>query len=260
MLSNTPLVGFGGTKVFPVGTITLLVTIGTYPQQLTKEITFLVINYSSAYNAIIGRPTLNAWRVATFTYHLLVKFLTKYRVGQARGDQIAARNCYIVMWEMDDHLQALNIEERWVMVKPIEALEEIFQDENRLNQITCIGTQANSLVCKELTLLLRNNLEVFAWSHDDMLGIDLNITVHQLNISPFFLPFGQKKKAFAQERDKAITEEVCKLLKVGFIREVYYPEWLANIVIIKMENGKWSMFVDFTDLNRVCPKDSYPLQ
>ena len=51
--SNTPLIGFGGTKIFPVGTITLLVTIGTYPQQLIKEVSFLVIDCSSTYNAII---------------------------------------------------------------------------------------------------------------------------------------------------------------------------------------------------------------
>lgn len=74
--SDTPLVGFGGTMVFLVGTIMLLVTIGTYPQQLTKEVNFLVINCSSAYNTIIGHPTLNAWRVVMSTYHLLVKFPT----------------------------------------------------------------------------------------------------------------------------------------------------------------------------------------
>ena len=67
--SNTPLLGFGGTKVFPVGTITLLVTIGTYPQQLTREVSYLVVDCLSAYNAIIGRPTLNTWRAATSTYH-----------------------------------------------------------------------------------------------------------------------------------------------------------------------------------------------
>ena len=64
---------------------------------------------------------------------------------------------------------------------------------------------------------------------------------------------------FAQERDKAIAEEVRKLLEVGFIREVYYLDWLANIVMVKKANGKWRMCVDFTDLNRVCPKDNYPL-
>ena len=63
---------------------------------------------------------------------------------------------------------------------------------------------------------------------------------------------------FAQERDKAIVEEVQKLLGTEFIREVYYPDWLANVVMVKKDNGKWRMCVDFTDLNRVCPKDSYP--
>ena len=62
--SNVPQIGFGGMKVMPVGSITLPVTIGTYPQQITKDITFLVVDYSSVYNAIIGQPMLNAWRAA----------------------------------------------------------------------------------------------------------------------------------------------------------------------------------------------------
>ena len=64
---------------------------------------------------------------------------------------------------------------------------------------------------------------------------------------------------FAQERDKAIVKEVRKLLVAGFIREVYYPDWLANVVMVKKSNGKWMMCVDFMDLNRACPKDNYPL-
>ena len=54
-------------------------------------------------------------------------------------------------------------------------------------------------------------------------------------------------------------DEVNKLLAAGFIYEVYYPDWLANIVLIKKANGKWRMCVDFTDLNKTCPKDSFPL-
>ena len=64
---------------------------------------------------------------------------------------------------------------------------------------------------------------------------------------------------FAQERDRAITEEVQKLLDADFIREVYYLDWLANVVMVKKTNGKWRMCVDIMDLNRACPKDSYPL-
>ena len=80
--TNTPLVGFGGTKMYPLGTVTLPVTIGNYPQQITKDVTFLVVDHSSAYNAIIGRPTLNSWKAITSTYHLMVKFPTEYRVGE----------------------------------------------------------------------------------------------------------------------------------------------------------------------------------
>ena len=85
------------------------------------------------------------------------------------------------------------------------------------------------------------------------------IIVHKLNVSPFFSPILQKKRVFAQERDKAIAEEVHKLQEAGFIREVYYPNLLANIVMVKKANGKWRMYVDFTDLNKACPKDNYPL-
>ena len=64
---------------------------------------------------------------------------------------------------------------------------------------------------------------------------------------------------FTQERDKVIVEEVKKLLEADFIREVHYPDWLVNIVMVKKAKRKWRMCVDFTDLNRACPKDSYPL-
>ena len=64
---------------------------------------------------------------------------------------------------------------------------------------------------------------------------------------------------FAPERDNAIKEEVQKLTLVKFIQEVYYPDWLANVVMVKKVNGKWRMCVDFIDLNKAYPKDSYPL-
>ena len=84
--SDILLEGLGGTKDMPIGSITLPITIDTYPQQITKDVTFLVVDCSSTYNSIIGRPTLNAWRVPTSTYHLLLKLPTKCRVGKARRD------------------------------------------------------------------------------------------------------------------------------------------------------------------------------
>ena len=64
---------------------------------------------------------------------------------------------------------------------------------------------------------------------------------------------------FFPEIENAIKEEVQKLIAAKFIREVYYLDWLANVVMVKKANGKWRMGVDFTNLNKVCPKDSYPL-
>ena len=107
--TNTSLVGFGGTKVYPLGAVTLLVTIGDYPQQITRDVTFLVVDWSSVYNAIIGRPTLNSWKAITSTYQLVIKFPIEYGVGELRGNQIAACECYIAMLEMDDHLQTMSI-------------------------------------------------------------------------------------------------------------------------------------------------------
>ena len=97
VLTNAPLVGFGGTRVFPLSVVTLSITIGDYPQQITKNVTFLVVDYSSTYNAILGQPTLNSWKAVISTYHLMIKFLTNYGVGKLHGDQVTTRECYIAM-------------------------------------------------------------------------------------------------------------------------------------------------------------------
>ena len=87
-----------------LGVVTLSVMVDNYPQQVTKDVMFLVVDCSSAYNAILGRPTLNSWKAITLTYHLMIKFPTKYGVGELCGNQVAACECYIAMMEMDDHL------------------------------------------------------------------------------------------------------------------------------------------------------------
>ena len=90
-------------------------------------------------------------------------------------------------------------------------------------------------------------------------GIDPAIITHRLNVSPSFKLFKKKRRSFAPERQKEINEEVGKLLLAGAIREVEYPEWLANVVLVKKANEKWLLCTDFTDVNRACPKDSFPL-
>ena len=93
-----------------------------------------------------------------------------------------------------------------------------------------------------------------------MPGIPTEVIQHKMNVNPEKKPMQQRRIAFALERDQAVREEVAKLLTVGFIQEVYYPDWLVNVVLVKKANGKWRMCVDFTNLNKACPKESFHLQ
>ena len=130
------------------------------------------------------------------------------------------------------------IGEQWTTTEPVEELEEISLDESRPERTTRMGTLASPLIHQDLASFLRMNQDVFAWSHEDMPGINPSVIVHRLNVNPASSPIRQKNRVFAQERDKAIMEEVRKLLEAGFIREVYYPDWLANVVMVKKPNGK----------------------
>ncbi|KAJ9546290.1 hypothetical protein OSB04_018833 [Centaurea solstitialis] len=105
----------------------------------------------------------------------------------------------------------------------------------------------------------KEHSDCFAWSHEDMVGIDPNVISHKLNVDPTFKPIKRKRRKFAPERNKVINNEVDNLLKTGKIREVKYPEWLANVVVVQKKNGKWRVCIDFTDLNKACPKDPFPL-
>ena len=89
-------------KVLPMGIISLQVVVGSYLRQINKEVNFLVVDYSSSYNAIIGRPILNSWKAAMSTYHLSVKFPMEYGIGEVQGDQLAARECYLAKMAMDE--------------------------------------------------------------------------------------------------------------------------------------------------------------
>lgn len=102
--------------------------------------------------------------------------------------------------------------------------------------------------------------DIFAWSHEDILGINPQIICHQLTIDKRQKLVKQKKRVFNQERYEAIHDEVDKLLKAGFIRKVNYPQWVLNVVMVKKANGKWRMCVNFTDLNKICHKDNFALK
>ena len=183
----------------------------------------------------------------------------EYGVEEVQGDQLAARECYLAMLTTDEQAQTMNIEERRVVAEPTEALEDISMDEDDPGKSTKIGADLEGKIKKDIVRFPRENIDVFAWSHEDIPGIDPSVVTHRLNIYPSSKPVRQKKRVLAPKRDNAIKEEVQKLTLAKFIREVYYPDWLANVVMVKKAKGKWRMCVDFTNLNKVCPKDNYLL-
>ena len=92
-----------------------------------------------------------------------------------------------------------------------------------------------------------------------MPGIPREVVEHALRLIPGSKPAKQCLRRFDDERRRAICEEITKLLAVGFIREVFHSDWLANPVLVRKKTEKWRMCVDYTGLNKACPKDHFPL-
>jgi len=141
----------------------------------------------------------------------------------------------------------------------VEALETVEPVEGEIAMMIRIGTTLSPEMRTRLVQFLKENLDVFAWSHKDMPGISTKVIQHRLNVDPEKKPIQQRRRVFTPEQNQAITDEVNKLLLAGFIREVYYPDWLANVVLVKKANVKWRMCMNFMDLSKACLKDSFPL-
>lgn len=111
----------------------------------------------------------------------------------------------------------------------------------------------------KITTFLRENQDVFDWKHENMPRIDREVIQHHFNINPMCKLVQQRRRVFAPEHNKVVAKEVEKLLEAKFIREVFYPDWLPNVMTVKKNNGKWRICIDFMNLNKACPKDSFLL-
>ena len=100
-------------------------------------------------------------------------------------------------------------------------------------------------------------MDIFARTPYEVVGVDPEFIVHKFNIDPSFPPKKQRPRKSANEHVEAVKSEVQRLKEAGVIREIYFPKWLANTVVVKKKNDKWRVCVDFTDLNRACPKDPF---
>ena len=99
---------------------------------------------------------------------------------------------------------------------------------------------------------------MFAWDACEAPEIDPDFICHHLNVNPSIAPRKQPPRRSSKDHYEAIKDEVTKLKRAGAIKEVFYPEWLANTVVVKKKNGKWWVYINFIELNKVYLKDPFP--
>ncbi|XP_075663042.1 uncharacterized protein LOC142632546 [Castanea sativa] len=144
---ESPLISFSGGRVYPKGIVTLTVTVGSYPRRLTRQLDFLMVNYPSLYNVIIGRLTLNRWKAITSIYCLKVKFPIENGIGEVEGDQVLARECYqVVLVAMENHTWMIEEKDE----EKVEALETVELVDRESAKITTMGTTLSEKMKKKL--------------------------------------------------------------------------------------------------------------
>ena len=137
--------------------------------------------------------------------------------------------------------------------------EKVFFDPSNPEQFFLVDTKLSVVDREQLLQILISNRDVFAWSIYDAPGVSPKLACHSLNIGSEHRPIVQKRRKLAPKRATTVLEEVERLLASEAIREVQYPVWLSNTVVVKKKNGKWKVCINFTDLNKACPKDPFPL-
>jgi hypothetical protein len=106
-------------------------------------------------------------------------------------------------------------------------------------QRVLLGSQLSGEQEKTLLRFLFNNKDDFAWTANDLYGVNRDVIEHSLNVDPSFRPRKQRLRKMSKDKAEGAWNEVKRLLSAGVIREVTYPEWLANTIMVKKANGKW---------------------
>nr|XP_043625708.1 uncharacterized protein LOC122597141 [Erigeron canadensis] len=249
-----------GSRTWSLGEVTLNVTIGEAPRTRSEELTFIIVRAESPYNIILGRPAMRKLGMVPSPVHAIVKFPTPKGIGSVKTEPRPEVQCSQIRaldsGKCSKQNENLKIE-----------TEKIFINDKFPDQRIMIGKQLPTEYKRKLKEVLNKNKDVFAWTPADMTGVprELKIngevfdTQHRRNTRPHLEPIKQKRRSLAPDRSKAAKEQVEDLVKASILREVKYQSWVANPVIIKKHDWGWRMCVDFTDINKACPKDCYPL-
>ena len=161
--------------------------------------------------------------------------------------------------ELPEELTRLLKQEERVIQPHQESVEVINLGTEDAKREIKIGVALEDNVKKGLIELLQEYVDIFAWSYQDMPGLDTDIVVHRLPLKEGCPPVKQKLRRTRPEMAVKIKEEVQKQLDAGFLAVTNYPPWVANIVPVPKKDGKVRMCVDYRDLNRASPKDDFPL-
>jgi hypothetical protein len=260
-----PLCGFGGRQIVALGKITMPITFSFVHNTRTEQVVFDIVDIDYPYNAIIGRGTLNAFEAILHPAYLCMKIPSDQGPIAVRGSQEAARrpegnwiDSRVIhnIDEADAHQQHKYIRDK---AASADQPKSMLLSEDIAEQKLLFGSQLSDEKEKALLKFLFNNKDVFAWSANDLCGVNRDVIEHLLNVHLTIKPRKQKLRKMSDDKAEGARNEVKRLLSAGVIREVTYPKWLANTVMVKKANGKWRMCIDFTDLNKACPKDEFPL-
>jgi hypothetical protein len=241
------------------------ITYGYVHNTRTEQVVFDIVDMDYSYNAIIGQGTLNAFEAILHPTYLCMKIPSNQGPIDVHGSQEAARRAegnwtdYRAIHNIDEaeaHQQHKYIRDK---AASADQPKSLLLCEDIAEQKVLFGSQLFDEQEKALLKFLFNNKDVFAWSANDLCGVNRYVIKHSLNIDPVVRPRKQKLRKMSDDKAEGSRNEVKRLLRARVIREVTYPEWLANIVMVKKANGKWRMSIDFMDLNKSCPKDDFPL-
>jgi hypothetical protein len=260
-----PLCGFGGRQIVALSKITMPVTFGFVNNTRTEQVVFDIVDMEYPYNAIIGRGTLHAFEAILHPAYLCMKIPSDQGPIAIHGSQEAARKAEgnwtdsKAIHNIDGAEACEQYKYRREKAASADQPKPMLLCEDIAEQKVLLGSQLTEEQEKTLTRFLFNNKDVFAWSANDLYGVNRDVIEHSLNVDPSFRPRKQRLRKMSDDKAEGARNEVKRLLSVGVIREVKYPEWLANTVMVKKANGKWRMCINFTDLNKACPKDEFPL-
>jgi hypothetical protein len=260
-----PLCGFEGRQIVALGKITMSVTFGYIHNTRTEQVVFDIVDMDYPYNAIIGRGTLNAFEAILHLAYLCMKIPSEQGPIDVHGSQEAARRAE-ESWTDSKAIHNINEAEACQQYKhkrekaaSADQPKPMLLCEDIADQKVLLGSQLSDEQENTLLRFLFNNKDVFAWTTNNLCGVNRDVIEHSLKVDPSFRPRKQRLRKMSEDKAKGARNEVKRLLSAGVIREVTYPEWLANTFMVNKANGKWRMCIDFTNLNKACPKDEFPL-